>query len=80
MTDLIDQTQDIFCHRLARIDTLGTCRRLIFVTPTADGMDAVTVKVVVSSETLAEISHMAAGADRETVSALLVALETGRAN
>jgi hypothetical protein len=82
MTDLYDQAQDIFCNRLARIDTLGPNRRLIFTMPSVDGpgTEAVVVKLIVSAELLTEIAYMASGADRDTVSALLVACEAGRAN
>ena len=30
---LIDQACDMYCHGIARIDTLGPCRRLIFTIP-----------------------------------------------
>ena len=80
--DLIDQAADTFCYRLARIDVLGPNRRLIFTTPSIDspGMEVVVTKLIVSAELLTEIAYLAAGADRETVSAQLMSIETGRAN
>jgi hypothetical protein len=72
----------MYCHKLARIDVLGPNRRLVFTLPSVDspGMEVVAIKLIVPAELLTDISFRAAGAERDAVSAQLIALETGRAN
>ena len=61
---------------------MGPVRRLKFTTPdTANpGYQNVVVKLVMTAELLVALSCMAAGADENTVSPALLALETRRAN
>ena len=83
MTDYIpDNALDYFCHGIARIETLGPCRRVIFTIPSVDspGNQQVVVKVIMTAELLAALSCMAAGADRNAISPALLALETHTAN
>jgi hypothetical protein len=82
MSHLIDQTTDLYCHRIARIDVLGPNRRLIFTVPTVDndGYEHVAVKLIVPAEVLMTLAYMAAGADRETVSPELIAHAPRTAN
>jgi hypothetical protein len=59
--------QDAFCEALARIERIGSCRRLIF-TVTDHGVPgslsrAVVAKLVVPAELMAELAQMIA-ADR----------------
>ncbi|BAR57276.1 hypothetical protein ACVIWV_007437 [Bradyrhizobium diazoefficiens] len=79
---LIDQACDIYCHGLARIDTLGPNRRLVFTVPSVDstGYQQVVVKLILPAELMVTLAYMAAGTDRDTISPDLIALETGRAN
>jgi hypothetical protein len=79
---LIDRACDTYCHGLARIEQLGPNRRLIFTVPSAEerGCQDVVVKLIVPAELLTTLAYMAAGADRETVSRDLIALETRIAN
>lgn len=79
---LIDQASDVYCHGLARIDTLGPNRRLVFTMPSVDstGYQQVVVKLILPAELLATLAHLAAGVDQSTLSPALLALETGRAN
>jgi hypothetical protein len=79
---MIDNAVDVFCGALARIDTIGPCRRLIFTMPDAanPGYQNVVIKLVMTAELLATLSYMAAGADQHASSPALLALETERAN
>ena len=60
-------TPDAFCEALARIDRIGSCRRLVFtVTDHSDPRGpsrAVVAKLVVPAELMAELAQMIA-ADR----------------
>ena len=80
---LLDNAVDVYCHGMARIDTLGPCRRLIFTIPDAanPGYQIVTIKLIMTAELLAALSYLAAGADQPGgISPALLALETERAN
>jgi len=83
---LLDNAPDMYCHRLARIDVLGSNRRLIFTLPAtneqerARGEQVVVIKLIVPAELLTDLACKAAGADRDTGSAQLLAFEGGRAN
>ena len=67
---------------IARIDTLGPCRRLVFTIPSlqSPGSQNVVVKLIMTAELLATLSCLAAGADQQTISPELLALEPGRTN
>jgi hypothetical protein len=58
---------DAFCEALARIERIGSCRRLVFVVndhgDPSRTMKAVVAKLVVPAELMAEIAQMIA-ADR----------------
>jgi hypothetical protein len=59
MTDhLLDNACDLSCHGLARIDTLGPCRRLVFTIPSLEspGCQNVVVKLIMTAELLATLS------------------------
>lgn len=75
---------DYFVHGIARIDTLGPNRRLVFTIPSLECPDAQTivVKVIMTAELLATLSYMAAsaGAVPANISPELLALETTTAN
>jgi hypothetical protein len=79
---LIDQTMDLYCARLSRIDRLGPCCRLIFTVPTTDGTNYhnVVAKLVMPAEFMVTLAYMAAGARPGQVSPELLALETSVAN
>jgi hypothetical protein len=81
---LIDQAVDLYCQDIARIDTLGPNRRLIFtipdVTSPSDDCQAVAVKLIMPAELLVRLAYMAAGTDESAASRQLLALETHRAN
>jgi hypothetical protein len=79
---LIDQACDMYCHGIARIDTLGPNRRLVFTIPSIDssGYQQVVVKLILPAEVMVALAYMAAGADAKTVSPQLLALETHTAN
>jgi hypothetical protein len=80
---LIDQACDLYCHGIARIDTLGPCRRLVFTIPSLEspGYQNVVIKLIMTAELLATLSYLAAGADQQGgISPALLALETERAN
>ena len=80
---LIDQTVDIFCERLARIDAIGTNRRLIFTTSSlVDGPQYhnVAAKLILPADFMSMLAYMAAGADRKLISPELLALEPRNAN
>jgi hypothetical protein len=73
----------MYCHRLARIDTPGPNRRLVFTIPSIEGpagYENVVVKLILPAELLTTLAYMAAGADRETISPELIALEPQTAN
>jgi hypothetical protein len=82
MTHLIDQTIDIFCHRLYRVDRLGPNCRLIFTVPSVDeaGCEQVAVKLIVPADFMATLASMAVGAERERFSPDLIGLQTVVAN
>ena len=79
---LIDQACDMYCHAIARIDTLGPNRRLVFTIPSLEspGYQSVVIKLILPAELMATLAYMAAGVDQGTVAPELIALETGRAN
>jgi len=79
---LIDQACELYCHGIARIEMLGPVRRLVFTVPSLEspGYQNVVVKLIMTAELLATLAYMAAGADRDTISPDLIALETVRAN
>ena len=83
MSDYIqDNACDVHCHTLARIDVLGPCRAADIPDPSVErpNEQQVTIKLIMTAELLAQLSYMAAGADQNTVSPALLALETERAN
>ena len=59
-----------------------TCRRLVFTIPGLEspGCQNVVVKLIMTAELLATLSCLAAGADQQTISPELLALEPGRTN
>lgn len=81
---LIDQAVDLYCQDIARIDSLGPNRRLIFTIPdiTSPSGDCQTVaaKLIMPAELLVRLAYMAAGSDERAVSRQLLALETHTAN
>jgi hypothetical protein len=80
---LLDQACDMYCHGIARIDTLGPNRRLVFTIPSVDegpGYQNVVVKLIVPADLMVRLAYMAAGADRAAFSHELIALETHTAN
>jgi hypothetical protein len=79
---LIDQAHDLYCHGIARIDTLGPNRRIIFTVPSVDGAgyQNVVVKLILPAELLGALAYLAIGADRNTVSPALIGLETRNAH
>lgn len=79
---LIDQANDLYCQDIARIDTLGPNRRIIFTIPSIDstGYHNVVVKLILPAELMVTLAYMAAGADANNVSPQLLALETHTAN
>jgi hypothetical protein len=62
---------DVFCEGLARIDKIGSCRRLVFMVrdPTSPDFRLVTAKIVVPAEAMFDIAQMVA-ADRPLSAAL----------
>jgi len=67
MTDndhLLDQAQDVYCHGIARIDTLGPNRRLVFTIPSIDssGYQNVVVKLILPAELMVTLAYLAIGA------------------
>lgn len=79
---LIDQAQDVYCHKLARIDHLGPNRRLIFTVPDMQGgqWQQVVVKLIMPAEVMAVLAYMAAATDPTRASLELLALEPRTAN
>jgi hypothetical protein len=79
---LIDQAPDLYCHGIARIDTLGPNRRLVFTVPSIDstGYQTVVVKLILPAELMVTLAYLAVGADRGTFSPELIALEPHNAN
>jgi hypothetical protein len=79
---LLDNGSDIYCHRLARIDHLGPNRRLVFTIPSIEGSryQTVVVKLIVPAELMSALACMSAAAERSTVCADLLALDTVIAN
>lgn len=79
---LIDQACDMYCHGIARIETLGPCRRLVFTIPSLEspGYQSVVIKLIMTPELLATLSCLAAGADQNIISPALLALDTHNAN
>lgn len=70
-------TVDVFCEALGRIEQIGPCRRLTFVTRNAltpDSYDVV-ARIVLSSEALQDLAQMAA-ADRPGMPVQFSALRT----
>jgi len=75
MTDhLLDKACDLYCHGIARIDTLGPSRRLVFTIRSLESRfpDIVVVKLIITT-----MSCLAAGADQQTISPELLALNQG---
>jgi hypothetical protein len=52
-------TPDTFCEGLARIERIGSCRRLVFYVTERDGKAAV-AKLVVPAEIMADLAQMIA--------------------
>jgi hypothetical protein len=79
---LIDQACDMYCHGIARIDTLGPNRRLVFTVPSTEstGYQNVVVKLILPADLMLTLAYMAAGAGAEKVAPQLLALETHVAN
>jgi hypothetical protein len=80
---LIDQACDLYCHGIARIDTLGPNRRLVFTIPSIDstGYQQVVVKLILPAELMTALACMAFGADASSAAdRQLLALETHTAN
>jgi hypothetical protein len=73
---LIDQACDMYCHGIARIDTLGPNRRLVFTIPSIDssGYHNVVVKLILPADLMGTLA-MAAGVDSKNVALELLALE-----
>jgi hypothetical protein len=63
---LLDQAHDLYCHGIARIDTLGPNRRIIFTVPSVDstGYQNVVVKLILPAELMMTLARMAVGCDR----------------
>jgi hypothetical protein len=83
MTDLlIDNAVDMYCHGIAKIETLGPCRRIVFTIPdTANpGFQNVVIKLILPAELMATLAYMAIGVDQSTISPALLAPETNTAN
>ena len=79
---LIDQACDLYCQDIARIDTLGPNRRIIFTIPSIDSTDYhnVVVKLILPAELMMTLACLAAGADVNNVSPELLAVQTHTAN
>jgi len=79
---LIDQACDMYCHGIAKIETLGPCRRIVFTIPDAanPGYQNVVIKPILPAELMATLAYMAIGVDQGTISPALLALETDTAN
>ncbi len=79
---LIDQACDLYCQDIARIDTLGPNRRIIFTIPSIDstGYHNVVVKLILPAELMMTLACLAAGADANNVSPKLLAVQTNIAN
>jgi hypothetical protein len=62
---LLDNAVDVYCHGIAKIETLGPCRRIVFTMPDAanPGYQNVVIKLIMTAELLATLSYLAAGAD-----------------
>jgi len=58
-------TPDAFCEVLARIERIGSCRRLVFVVSDRDNpaQHAVVAKLIIPAEMMADLAQMIA-ADR----------------
>jgi hypothetical protein len=78
---LIDQSAEIYCHGIARIDKLGPNRRIIFTVPNihSDGEQIVAAKLIMPAELMMVLARMAAGAD-ETILTALIAHDMRTAN
>jgi hypothetical protein len=79
---LIDQACDVYCQDIARIDTLGPNRRIIFTIPSIDstGYHAVVVKLILPAELMMTLACLAAGVGANSVSPELLAVQTHTAN
>jgi hypothetical protein len=80
---LIDQACDMYCHGIARIDTLGPNRRLVFTIPSIDstGYQQVVVKLILPAELMTALACMALGTDASSAAdRQLLALETSTVN
>jgi hypothetical protein len=81
---LIDQVCDMYCHGIARSDTLGPNRRLVFTVPSTEspGYQNVVVKLILPADLMLTLACMAAGAGAgaQKVAPELLALETHVAN
>ena len=74
MTDTIETfgTPDTFCEGLARIERVGSCRRLVFYVTERDGK-AAAAKLVIPAEIMADLAQMIA-ADRPEPGAVFARL------
>ena len=79
---LLDNAVDVYCHGIARIETLGPNRRVVFTMPDVanPGYQNIVIKLIMTAELLATLSYMAAGVDQNNISPALLALETSTAN
>lgn len=74
---LIDNACDMYCHGIARIDTLGPNRRLVFTVPSTEssGYHNVVVKLILPADLMGTLAFMAAGVESKNVAIELLALE-----
>jgi hypothetical protein len=83
---LIDQAADIYCHHIARVDHLGTNRRIIFTLPCldSDGYQQVQVKLIVPEDLIPTIINLLASSterlDQHSRVAVLRSFEPKTAN
>jgi hypothetical protein len=77
MNALLDQTTDIFCEKLARLDAIGPNRRLIFTVSSVDepGCHLVAAKLILPADFMVTLAYMAVSADRMTISPELIEAE-----
>jgi hypothetical protein len=82
MPILVDQTIDIFCEKLERVDVVGPNRRLIFTVTSVEAPDCsnVACKLILPADFMAQLAYMAVGAGREKIAPELIALEPRIAN
>ena len=82
MPTLVDQTIDIFCEKLERVDVIGPNRRLIFTVTSVEAPDCsnVACKLILPADFMVQLAYMVAGADRNLIAPELIALEPRIAN